>query len=132
MDVISDTTRTRTQQLINKISRDPFQGFPRVRVCRAANNFVQVDPVLSTGASMKKMLLLSVLAALGAVAMIAVTPTSASAFGWCGERTAARVTVAPRARVYGYSTYRRPVVRARVYRATTYRPVVRPVVRRRW
>jgi len=83
---------------------------------------------------MKRLMALSVLAVLGAAPMLAATPTPASAFGWCGERTAAAVTVAPRARVYGYSTYRttRPVVRARVYRATGYGPVVRPVVRRRW
>jgi hypothetical protein len=78
---------------------------------------------------MKKVMFLSVLAALGAASMLAVTPTPASAFGWCGERAAAAVTVAPRTRVYGYSAYRRPVVRARVYRAA---PLVRPVVRRRW
>jgi hypothetical protein len=81
---------------------------------------------------MKRVRVLSVLAVLGAAPMLAATPTPASAFGWCGERAAAAVTVAPRARVYGYSTYRRPVVRARVYRATGVGPVVRPVVRRRW
>jgi hypothetical protein len=75
---------------------------------------------------MKRIMVLSVVAASGAAPMLALTPTSASAFSWCTER-AATVAVAPRTRVYGYSAYRtnRPYYRARVYRASGYRPVMR-------
>ena len=76
---------------------------------------------------MKRVMVLSVLAALGATPILAIAPTSALAFGWCTERAAPAVAVAPRARVYGDSTYRtnRPYYRARVFRSSNYWPVMR-------
>ena len=60
---------------------------------------------------MKRVIVLSFLAALGAAPMLALNPTPASAFGWCSGYGAPRGVIAPRARVYGYTAYRgyRPV-----------------------
>ena len=76
---------------------------------------------------MRRAIVLSFLAALSAAPVLALNPTSASAFGWCPGYAAPRGVVAPRARVYGYTAYRgyRPAYRSRVYRARYYRPGVR-------
>ncbi len=55
---------------------------------------------------MKRVIVLSFLAALGAAPMLALNPTPASAFGWCSGYGAPRGVIAPRARVYGYTAYR--------------------------
>lgn len=76
---------------------------------------------------MKRVIVLSFLAALGAAPMLALNPTPASAFGWCSGYGAPRGVIAPRARVYGYTAYRgyRPVYRSRVVRSRYIRAGVR-------
>ncbi len=71
---------------------------------------------------MKRIMVLSLLAALPAASMLVLSPTPASAFGWCSSYSTSRAVVAPRARVYGYTAIRPYRVQARDYR---------PVVRRR-
>ena len=72
---------------------------------------------------MRRLLVLCFLAALAAASMLALNPTSASAFGWCGDYS--RTAIAPRARVYGYTALRRPYYRSRVYGARAIRRGVR-------
>ena len=74
---------------------------------------------------MRRVLVLCFLAALAAASMLALNPTSASAFGWCGDYSMRGAAIAPRARVYGYTALRRPYYRSRVYRARYIRPGVR-------
>lgn len=66
---------------------------------------------------MRRVLVLSFLVALAAASMLALNPTSASAFGWCGGYATSRAAIAPRAY--------RPYYRSRVYRARYVRPGVR-------
>ena len=67
---------------------------------------------------MKRVIVLSFLAALGAAPVLALNPTPASAFsGWCSGYGAPRGVIAPRARVYrltARSRGYRPVYRSRV------------------
>ena len=77
---------------------------------------------------MRRVIVLCFLAVLAAASMLALNPTSASAFGWCTGYAASRAVIASRARVYGYTALRRPYYRSRVYRAR----YIRPGVRRRW
>ena len=46
------------------------------------------------------------MAALPAACMLVLSPTPASAFGWCSSYSTSRAVVAPRARVYGYTAIR--------------------------
>jgi len=74
---------------------------------------------------MRRVLVLCFLAALAAASMLALNPTSASAFGGCGVYSTQRAAIGPGARVYGYTALRRPYYRSRVYRARYIRPGVR-------
>ena len=67
---------------------------------------------------MRRVIVLCFLAALAAASMLTLSPTPASAFGWCGGGYAtARAGIAPRAY--------RPYYRSRVYRGRYIRPGLR-------
>jgi hypothetical protein len=77
---------------------------------------------------MRRVVPFCLLAGLTAASMLALNPTSASAFDGCSDYSTQRAAIAPRARVYGYTALRRPYYRSRAYRAR----YIRPGVRRRW